>query len=70
MTVTVAKTATDWWLVRDGRATAIQTAATTTAELLADRAAIGATQEVSEAESVDVRDLDLLSKYRPMTVVR
>ncbi|GAA2807725.1 fumarylacetoacetate hydrolase family protein [Crossiella cryophila] len=60
MTTTVLRTAEGWWveLPGAGRAAKVATAARTTAELLADRAALRAAVDES---TVDVAELDLLS---------
>lgn len=57
MSTNILRTENGWWVERGGKAARIATKATTTAELLADRAAI------SKADSFDtpVGDLDLLS---------
>lgn len=57
MSTNILRTEDGWWVERGGKAARIATKATTTAELLADRAAI------SKADSFDtpVGDLDLLS---------
>lgn len=61
MSVTVARTAESWWVVRDGRATAVATDASTTAELLGDRSAITVAQAGDQARSVPAADLGFLS---------
>lgn len=43
MSTNVLRTADGWWVVRDARAVRIETKAVTTAELLADRAAVAST---------------------------
>jgi 2-keto-4-pentenoate hydratase/2-oxohepta-3-ene-1,7-dioic acid hydratase in catechol pathway len=61
MSTNVARTADGWWVVSpDGRATAVDTSATTTAELLADRAAI-ARGAAGGGETVPVESLLLES---------
>jgi 2-keto-4-pentenoate hydratase/2-oxohepta-3-ene-1,7-dioic acid hydratase in catechol pathway len=60
MSTTVVRTADSWWHVSpDGGARAIPTSADTTAELLADRDAVGAAARMPA--SVQVGDLDLVS---------
>jgi 2-keto-4-pentenoate hydratase/2-oxohepta-3-ene-1,7-dioic acid hydratase in catechol pathway len=60
MTTTVLRTAEGWWVGHPGtgRASKVDTVARTTAELLADRAAVDA---AAGAEAVDVDGLELLS---------
>lgn len=62
MSTSVLRTADDWFvkLPGTGRAVRINTAAATTAELLADRAAIDAA-DAGDAEGVEVTALDLAS---------
>lgn len=60
MTLPVLRTADGWWLRRADGAVRIDTAATTTAELLADRAAVVAARD-ADAPAVPVADLELLS---------
>ena len=59
MTRSVARTADAWWLVTATGAVKINTDATTTAELLADRAAIDAAE--SGSETVPLDSLTLIS---------
>ncbi|WZH51686.1 MAG: fumarylacetoacetate hydrolase family protein [Nocardioides alkalitolerans] len=59
MTLPVLRTADGWWLRRDDGAVRIDTAAATTAELLADRAAVVAAREAT-TDPVPVGDLALL----------
>ena len=59
MTVSVLRTADAWWVATPAGAAKIATAATTTAELLADRAAVDAAGR--STDTVAVADLDLLS---------
>ncbi|MBB3600525.1 2-keto-4-pentenoate hydratase/2-oxohepta-3-ene-1,7-dioic acid hydratase in catechol pathway [Mycolicibacterium sp. BK556] len=59
MTTSVLRTADAWWVVTPAGAVRIATSAGTTAELLADRAAIEAAKLGTDA--VDVDELDLLS---------
>src|SRR6201999_2505522 len=59
MTRSVARTADAWWLVTTSGAVKINTDATTTAELLADRAAINAA--ASGSELVPLNTLTLIS---------
>ncbi|MEE3062536.1 MAG: fumarylacetoacetate hydrolase family protein [Actinomycetota bacterium] len=67
MTVSVLRTADAWWLKTGPSAAKIDTAATTTGALLADRAAIDA---AANADTVGVGDLPLLSPVtRPCRVV-
>ncbi|MEE6139192.1 fumarylacetoacetate hydrolase family protein [Mycobacterium sp. 050128] len=67
MTVSVLRTADAWWLKTGTGAAKIDTAATTTGALLADRAAIDA---AATAHTVPVGDLPLLSPVtRPCRVV-
>ena len=65
MSCSVLRTTDAWWvLVPDGSATRVDTAAATTAALLADRAAVHAALEraaTGDAALVDVADLDLVS---------
>lgn len=60
MTTTILRTAVGWWVQQSETAYPIQTAATTTGELLDDRAAIDAATG-SDAGATPVADLDLLS---------
>jgi 2-keto-4-pentenoate hydratase/2-oxohepta-3-ene-1,7-dioic acid hydratase in catechol pathway len=53
MTISILRTADAWWVHTPAGAAEIATAATTTAELLADRAAIDAAARSAEAVSVD-----------------
>jgi 2-keto-4-pentenoate hydratase/2-oxohepta-3-ene-1,7-dioic acid hydratase in catechol pathway len=62
VTVSIARTADAWWLVTTTGALQIDTDAVTTAELLADRAAIEAA-----AAGTDVVALDSLSLVSPLT---
>ncbi|OMC20701.1 fumarylacetoacetate hydrolase family protein [Mycobacterium colombiense] len=62
MTVSVLHTADGWWLKTANGAAKIETAATSTAGLLADRAAIDAA-----ANSADLVDLDGLRLVSPVT---
>ncbi|SOX54437.1 fumarylacetoacetase [Mycobacterium ahvazicum] len=67
MTVSVLRTAEAWWLKTGTGAAKIDTAATTTGALLADRAAIEA---AAHTDTVSVADLPLLSPVtRPCRVV-
>jgi 2-keto-4-pentenoate hydratase/2-oxohepta-3-ene-1,7-dioic acid hydratase in catechol pathway len=67
MTVSVLRTADAWWRKTETGAAKIDTTATTTGALLADRAAIDA---AASAETVAVRDLTFLSPVtRPCRVV-
>jgi len=59
MTVSVLRTADAWWVQTSTGAVKIETSATTTGELLADRAAIDAATHSSD--TVPVGRLDLLS---------
>jgi 2-keto-4-pentenoate hydratase/2-oxohepta-3-ene-1,7-dioic acid hydratase in catechol pathway len=68
MSTSVIRTSDAWWVKSADRATRIDTAAVTTGELLADRAAI--TAAVASGESVAVDGLTLLSPVtRPCRVV-
>lgn len=67
MTVSVLHTADAWWRKTPNGAVKIDTAATTTAQLLADRAAIDA---AADADTVAVDSLELISPVtRPCRVV-
>lgn len=59
MTISVLRTADAWWVDNAGGASRIDTTATTTAELLADRAGIA--KAAAAAPSVSVGSLDLVS---------
>jgi 2-keto-4-pentenoate hydratase/2-oxohepta-3-ene-1,7-dioic acid hydratase in catechol pathway len=59
MTVSILRTADAWWVHTDSGAARIDTAAATTRELLADRAAIDAAAE--STDTVPVGSLELLS---------
>jgi 2-keto-4-pentenoate hydratase/2-oxohepta-3-ene-1,7-dioic acid hydratase in catechol pathway len=59
MTVSILRTADGWWVHTDSGAARIDTAAATTRELLADRAAIDAAAE--STDTVPVGSLELLS---------
>lgn len=61
MTTTVLRTATGWWVQRSETAHPIRTDATTTGELLADRAAIDDAATGGDDGATPVADLDLLS---------
>jgi 2-keto-4-pentenoate hydratase/2-oxohepta-3-ene-1,7-dioic acid hydratase in catechol pathway len=63
MTVSILRTADDWWVHTPTGAARIATPATTTGELLADRAAIQAA--IGGSETVPAENLDLIS---PITV--
>lgn len=68
MTISVLRTAEGWWVRQGSDAARIETAATTTGELLRDRAAIQAAQQNSATVPVDT--LALLSPVtRPCRVV-
>jgi 2-keto-4-pentenoate hydratase/2-oxohepta-3-ene-1,7-dioic acid hydratase in catechol pathway len=68
MTVSVLRTADAWWVKTPDGAAKIDTAATTTAQLLADRAAI--TAAATGANSVPLESLTLVSPVtRPCRVV-
>ena len=71
MTVSVLRTADAWWVHTATGAARIDTTATTTAELLADTAAIAAAAENSESsDTVDVEKLTLLSPVtKPCRVI-
>ncbi len=67
MTVSVLRTADGWWLKTAGGAAKIDTTAHSTAELLADRAAIEA---AVNADTVEVDSLELISPVtRPCRVI-
>ena len=59
MTVSVLRTAEGWWIQKDGGAVKVDTAATTTGELLADRGAVEAARVGEPTVAVDA--LALLS---------
>jgi 2-keto-4-pentenoate hydratase/2-oxohepta-3-ene-1,7-dioic acid hydratase in catechol pathway len=59
MTVSILRTADDWWVHTPTGAVRIATPATTTGELLADRAAVHAA--IGGSETVPVESLDLVS---------
>lgn len=59
MTISVLRTPDAWWVASPAGAVRIDTAARTTAELLADRAAVDAA--VASTDTVDVKELDLQS---------
>lgn len=63
MTVSILRTADNWWVHTPTGAARIATLATTTGELIADRAAINAA--IGGSETVPVENLDLIS---PVTV--
>lgn len=68
MSTSVIRTSDAWWVKNADRATKIDTAAVTTGELLADRAAI--TAAAASGDSVAVHGLDLVSPVtRPCRVV-
>jgi 2-keto-4-pentenoate hydratase/2-oxohepta-3-ene-1,7-dioic acid hydratase in catechol pathway len=68
MSISVLRTADAWWAATPAGAVRIATSARTTAELLADRTAIGAAARGTD--TVDVAELDLLSPVtRPCRVV-
>ncbi len=73
MTVSVLRTASKgpaWWVKTPAGAVRIATAATTTSELLADRAAIAAATTEANPDTVAVDSLDLISPVtRPCRVV-
>jgi 2-keto-4-pentenoate hydratase/2-oxohepta-3-ene-1,7-dioic acid hydratase in catechol pathway len=60
MSINVLRTDEGWWVQHDGKAAAIDTAARTTAELLADRPTVDAAA-AEQTGLVDVSELDLLS---------
>ena len=62
MTISVLRTADAWWVHTPAGAVEIATAATTTAELLTDRAAIDAA-----ARSADTVPVDSLALVSPVT---
>ena len=59
MTISILRTPDAWWLQTDAGAVEIGTDATTTCELLADRAAVDAAARAGEA--VPVKSLQLVS---------
>ncbi|MFZ2174276.1 MAG: fumarylacetoacetate hydrolase family protein, partial [Rhodococcus sp. (in: high G+C Gram-positive bacteria)] len=59
MSISVLRSAADWWVQTADGAARIDTAATTTAELLRDRAAIDAA--ATSGETIPVETLDLIS---------
>lgn len=59
MTISVLRTADGWWVQTGDTAAKVQTSATTTAEIIADRAAVDAARGAETA--VPVKDLTLLS---------
>ncbi|UVE94311.1 fumarylacetoacetate hydrolase family protein [Dietzia sp. B32] len=61
MSISVLRTADAWWVQNLDGAARIDTAATTTGELLGDRAAIVAAEAAGPGERVPVDDLDLVS---------
>lgn len=65
MSTNVARTDDGWWVEHDGRLTRIATAATTTAELLADRPAVEKAATAPDPEGPPLRDVTLRS---PVTV--
>ena len=68
MTIAVLRTADGWWVRTDGGAARIGTSAATTAELLADRAAVETAR--GSAPTSDIQSLDLLSPVtKPCRVV-
>ena len=70
MTVSVLRTADAWWVKTASGAAKVDTAATTTAALLADRPAIEAAFETGGSDTVAVDNLELVSPVtRPCRVV-
>ncbi|WP_237572881.1 fumarylacetoacetate hydrolase family protein [Mycolicibacterium lacusdiani] len=68
MTITVLRTADAWWVRTAAGAARVDTTAATTAELLADRAAV--TAAAASADTVDVATLALLSPVtKPCRVI-
>lgn len=61
MSISVLRTADAWWVQNPDGAARIETAATTTGELLGDRAAIAAAAAAGPGERVPVDDLDLVA---------
>ena len=57
MTTSILRTADAWWVQTASGAVKVATSATTTAELLADRAAIGAAAASTDTVAVDTLDL-------------
>lgn len=64
MSMSVLRTADAWWVLADGGAIKVDTPAVTTAELLADRAAVAAAPAARSAPAVA---LDRLSLVSPVT---
>lgn len=62
MTISVLRTADAWWVQRGDRAARVETDASTTGELLADRAAID-----TATESTDTVSVDSLAPVSPVT---
>jgi len=60
MSINVLRTADAWWVVRDGFAARVETGATTTAELLADRKAVDRAVESGDF-GTDAASLDALA---------
>lgn len=60
MSINVLRTADAWWVVRDGFAARVETGATTTAELLADRKAVDQAVESGDF-GTDAASLDALA---------
>jgi 2-keto-4-pentenoate hydratase/2-oxohepta-3-ene-1,7-dioic acid hydratase in catechol pathway len=61
MSTNLARTADGWWVERGGRLVSIDTAATTTRELLADRAAVTAAAAIDGSDGLPLAEVDLLS---------
>jgi 2-keto-4-pentenoate hydratase/2-oxohepta-3-ene-1,7-dioic acid hydratase in catechol pathway len=69
MSTNVARTHDGWWVENNGRLTRIETAATTTGELIADRPAVEKTASNPEPEGPRLEDVDLLSPVTTPTRV-
>ncbi|MBS45697.1 MAG: fumarylacetoacetase [Nocardioides sp.] len=61
MSTNVARTSDGWWVEADGRLTRVETDAVTTAELLADRAAVDKAAASPDLDGPIVEDVELLS---------
>ena len=66
MTTTILRTVDTWWVQKPSGATPIATAATTTAELLADRDAVAVAEAEAEADG-DTVPVDSLQLHSPVT---
>lgn len=61
MTINVARTSDAWWVEQDGRLTRVETTASTTAELLADRQAVEKAAGSPDLDGLLAADVDLLA---------